>query len=146
MCGAADKRNGLSAERSVDEGRTVSSGKRAICGRYGHVAKRIRFKPDLSQLLLNARTPTSSFAGFENNLAFRNPDGSLVIVAQNDTPAAHTVTFGIGGGKAFSASLSADPFNTFPVPLPRYGAISRGVMRKSTLSTGSLAERAIASL
>jgi glucosylceramidase len=59
--------------------------------------------------------PNSSFMGFENQLAFRNPDGELVIVIQNDNSAPQTVGLMIGKHQ-LTPRLSADSFNTIVVP------------------------------
>jgi glucosylceramidase len=61
------------------------------------------------------RIPTSSFVGYENQLAFRNPDGSLVIVVNNEMaePLPVGMTF---GNKQITPVLPADSFNTIHIP------------------------------
>jgi glucosylceramidase len=59
--------------------------------------------------------PTLSYTGFENLLAFWNPDGTVVIVAHND--AAEDAPIGILlGERFFSPVLPADSFSTFVLP------------------------------
>jgi glucosylceramidase len=58
---------------------------------------------------------TLSYTGYENQLAFRNPDGGIVIVMQNDTTAPQPVSLLIGE-QVLSATLPADSFSTFSVP------------------------------
>lgn len=60
------------------------------------------------------RIPTSSFSGFENQLAFRNPDGQLIIIVQNEMAQEQVVRMVIGG-KILSLNLPADSFNTIAV-------------------------------
>ncbi len=60
------------------------------------------------------RIPTSSFSGFENQLAFRNPDGQLVIVVQNEMAQVQQVRM-VVGGKLLTLDLPADSFNTITV-------------------------------
>lgn len=59
--------------------------------------------------------PTPSFTGFNNQLAFRNPDGTLVVVMQNDTSDPLRINMAIGEHQ-LSALLPADSFNTITVP------------------------------
>lgn len=59
--------------------------------------------------------PTLSYTGFENQLAFRNPDGSLVIVVHNPEPVEQTVRV-LLGDRLFEPTLPADSFSTFVVP------------------------------
>lgn len=59
--------------------------------------------------------PTLSASGFENQLVFRNPDGSLVVVIQNDTGIEQPVTI-LLEGRTISPVLPADSFSTFVVP------------------------------
>ena len=59
--------------------------------------------------------PTLSFTGHENQLAFRNPDGEIVLVAHNDLGVEQTVAILIDGA-AFEPTLAADSFNTFVIP------------------------------
>ena len=61
------------------------------------------------------RIPTLSYTGHENQLAFRNPDGSLVIVVQNDLGEESTMSFFIDG-RALEVTLPADSLNTLVVP------------------------------
>ena len=58
---------------------------------------------------------TSSYNGYENQLAFANPDGSLVVVMQNDLREELPVRLMIGG-RIIAPTLPADSFNTFFVP------------------------------
>ncbi len=58
---------------------------------------------------------TSSYNGYENQLAFANPDGSLVVVMQNDLSEELPVRLMIGG-RIIAPTLPADSFNTFVVP------------------------------
>ncbi len=58
---------------------------------------------------------TSSYNGYENQLAFANPDGSLVVVMQNDLGEELPVRLMIGG-RIIAPTLPADSFNTFVVP------------------------------
>lgn len=61
------------------------------------------------------RIPTSSFVGYENQLAFRNPDGSLVIVVNNEM--AEPLSVGITFGKMqITPVLPADSYNTLHIP------------------------------
>lgn len=58
---------------------------------------------------------TSSYNGYENQLAFANPDGSLVVVMQNDLGEELPVRLMIGG-RIIAPTLPADSFNTFVMP------------------------------
>jgi glucosylceramidase len=60
------------------------------------------------------RVPTESFFGFENQLAFVNPDGSSVIVIQNDLAEAQLVRMKVGE-RQVNATLPADSFNTITI-------------------------------
>lgn len=60
------------------------------------------------------RIETMSWSGYENQLAFANPDGSLVVIVQNDLAEDTTVTFAVGE-EAFDATLPADSFSTFVI-------------------------------
>jgi glucosylceramidase len=60
------------------------------------------------------RLPAESFLGFENQLAFRNPDGSIVIVIQNELAEPQLVRMKIGE-KQLSVTLPADSFNTIKI-------------------------------
>jgi glucosylceramidase len=64
--------------------------------------------------------PATSFLGFENQLAFRNPNGDLVIVIQNDLATAHGVGIAIGS-KQITPTLPADSFNTIIIPAGMLG-------------------------
>jgi glucosylceramidase len=59
--------------------------------------------------------PATSFLGFENQLAFRNPNGDLVIVIQNALTMPHKVGIAIGA-KQITPVLPADSFNTIVIP------------------------------
>ena len=71
----------------------------------------------LSQFVLPGahRLLADSFLGYENQLAFRNPDGSVVIVVQNELSEPLPVNFELGG-RHLAATLPADSFNTLVVP------------------------------
>jgi glucosylceramidase len=58
--------------------------------------------------------PTFSWTGHENQIAFANPDGSTVMVLQNDLSEEMPVSVLIGD-RSFSATLPADSFNTLVV-------------------------------
>ncbi|WP_433062982.1 glycoside hydrolase family 30 protein [Dactylosporangium sp. CS-033363] len=58
---------------------------------------------------------TWSLAGYDNQLVFANPDGSTVIVAQNDLGEDLPVRY-LLGDRTISAVLPADSFNTLVVP------------------------------
>lgn len=60
------------------------------------------------------RIGTLSFAGYENLLAFRNPDGRVVIVVQNDMAQAAPLNITIAGS-TLRAVLPADSFNTIVI-------------------------------
>ena len=53
-----------------------------------------------------------SYTGFENQVAFRNPDGSIVVVMQNDTGQNQTVGI-LLGDQVVNPTLPADSFSTF---------------------------------
>jgi O-glycosyl hydrolase len=57
---------------------------------------------------------TISLTGYENLLAFANPDQSVVILMQNDLCQELPVRVK-AGGKVIAATLQADSFNTFVV-------------------------------
>jgi glucosylceramidase len=61
------------------------------------------------------RLPTVSWTGYENLLAFSNPDNGVVVVVQNDLCEELPVRFKVGE-KVIAATLPADSFNTFAVP------------------------------
>ena len=58
---------------------------------------------------------TFSWSGYEQQLAFKNPDGSLVLVVHNDlgTELPYSVLI---DGQALNVTLPADSFNTFVIP------------------------------
>jgi glucosylceramidase len=58
---------------------------------------------------------TLSYTGYENQLAFVNPDGSIVIVIQNDTNTDQPVSL-LVGEKVLAVTLPADSFSTFMIP------------------------------
>lgn len=57
------------------------------------------------------RIGTVSYTGYENQLAFRNPDGSIVLVFQNDMSTEMPVTVMLGG-QVCTYTLPADSFST----------------------------------
>jgi glucosylceramidase len=57
------------------------------------------------------RLPTDSFLGFENQLAFRNPDDSIVVIVQNELAEPQIVRMKIGD-QQLNLTLPADSFNT----------------------------------
>jgi glucosylceramidase len=59
--------------------------------------------------------PTSSMNGFDNQLAFRNPDGSLVIVIHNEMAQPQPVRLMLGSQELYPR-LPASSFNTIVVP------------------------------
>lgn len=63
--------------------------------------------------------PTSSFTGYENQLAFKNPDESLVIMIQNEMAEELLVKAKIGN-KILSMALPADSLNTLVIPKADY--------------------------
>jgi glucosylceramidase len=58
--------------------------------------------------------PTLSYSGYENQLAFRNPDGSLVVVMQNDTSEEMPVQVTVGD-QVVEPVLPADSLNSFVI-------------------------------
>jgi glucosylceramidase len=58
------------------------------------------------------RLPIISWSGYENLLAFANPDNSFVVLMQNDLCEDLPVRVKIGE-RVFAATLEADSFNTF---------------------------------
>ena len=56
-----------------------------------------------------------SFLGFDDNIAFRNPDGSLVLIANNALGQKQKVRYALGG-KALTLELAADSLNTIVLP------------------------------
>jgi glucosylceramidase len=61
------------------------------------------------------RIPTESFFGYENQLAFLNPDGSIVIVIQNEMAQPQKVHL-LLARKMITAPLPADSLNTIVIP------------------------------
>ncbi|WP_218018736.1 glycoside hydrolase family 30 protein [Novosphingobium rosa] len=59
--------------------------------------------------------PVDSFLGFNDQLAFRNPDGTLVLVANNGLGQAQQVRYGIGK-RVLTLDLPADSLNTLVLP------------------------------
>ena len=57
---------------------------------------------------------TASWTGYENQLAFANPDGSTVVVMQNDLSEEMPVRVRIDD-KVIAPTLPADSFNSFVV-------------------------------
>ena len=55
---------------------------------------------------------TMSYSGYENQLAFQNPDGSFVVIVQNDTGEPQPLSI-LVEGRALEATLPADSLNTF---------------------------------
>jgi glucosylceramidase len=60
------------------------------------------------------RVQTVSWSGYENQLAFVNPDGSVVVVIQNDLAEPMPVRIGVGE-TLLTPTLPADSFNTLVV-------------------------------
>ncbi len=58
------------------------------------------------------RVGTQSWSGYENELAFRNQDGSVVVIIQNDLAQPLPIRFSVGN-RFITAELPADSFNTF---------------------------------
>jgi glucosylceramidase len=63
------------------------------------------------------RIDAFSWTGHENQLAFKNPDGSIVIVMQNDLADEMPVTIALDGA-AFDVVLPADSFSTIRIAAP----------------------------
>lgn len=61
------------------------------------------------------RLETMSWTGHENQLAFRNPDGTIVLVMQNDLNEPLTVQM-VVGGDVLTPTLPADSFATLVIP------------------------------
>ena len=59
--------------------------------------------------------PTLSYTGYENVLAFVNPDGSVVLAAQNDMSTDMPISFGVGG-RLVRLTLPADSISTVLLP------------------------------
>ena len=60
------------------------------------------------------RVEAVSWSGYENQLAFVNPDGSTVVVIQNDLAEPLPVRIAVGG-KVIAPTLPADSFSTLVV-------------------------------
>jgi glucosylceramidase len=58
--------------------------------------------------------PAFSWNGYEQQIAFKNPDGSLVLVVQNDNATDMDYNAMIDG-KSLNVTLAADSFNTFVI-------------------------------
>jgi glucosylceramidase len=61
------------------------------------------------------RVEAVSWSGYENQLAFVNPDGSTVVVIQNDLGDPLPVRIAVGG-RVIAPTLPADSFSTLVVP------------------------------
>ncbi len=61
------------------------------------------------------RLALQGWSGYENLLAFGNPDGTVVVVTQNDMSEELPLRVRVGGN-VVSATLPADSFNTLVVP------------------------------
>ncbi len=59
--------------------------------------------------------PTKSYSGFDEQLAFRNPDGSIVLVLHNGQRVEQRVDI-LLGGQVLSPVLPADSFSTIVLP------------------------------
>lgn len=64
--------------------------------------------------------PVTSFLGFDDQLAFRNPDGSLVLIASNALSQPQTVRYAVAG-KLLTVDLPADSLNTLVIPASEFG-------------------------
>ncbi len=60
------------------------------------------------------RVEAVSWNGYENQLAFVNPDGSTVVVIQNDTSEPQSLRIAVGG-TVVAPTLPADSFSTLVV-------------------------------
>ena len=76
-----------------------------------HLLKHVSSELQPGARLIEALT----FAGYDNQLAFLNPDGSIVLVVQNDTSEDMPVRFMLGE-RLLSPTLPADSFSTFVIP------------------------------
>lgn len=61
------------------------------------------------------RINTISPAGYDNQLAFLNPDGSIILVIQNDLNEDMPINIMLGN-RMITPTLAADSFNTFVLP------------------------------
>ena len=68
------------------------------------------------------RVEAVSWNGYENQLAFANPDGSIVVVIQNDLAEPLPVRIAVGGGIVVAPTLPADSFSTLVVRRPAAAA------------------------
>ena len=59
--------------------------------------------------------PTLSYSGYENQLAFANPDASTVLIIHNDGGEPTTPRI-LLGDRVLTATLPADSFSTFVIP------------------------------
>jgi glucosylceramidase len=59
--------------------------------------------------------PTVSYFGYDNQMAFQNPDGTRVVVIQNEMAEPLPIALKIGA-RYLKATLPADSFNTFVLP------------------------------
>ena len=66
------------------------------------------------------RVLAASWTGYENQLAFVNPDGSTVVVIQNDMAEPMPVRIAVGG-TTVAPTLPADSFSTLVVSAPSGG-------------------------
>lgn len=84
----------------------MDSGKHAVTHEY-HVFKH------LSHFVQRGarRIDTISLSGYDNLLAFRNPDGRIVVIVQNDMTTQQTVRFALAG-RVWPVTLPADSINT----------------------------------
>lgn len=57
------------------------------------------------------RVAATSWTGYENQLAFQNPDGRVVVLVQNDMSSALPIRYRVGA-KVFDVELPKDSFNT----------------------------------
>jgi glucosylceramidase len=62
------------------------------------------------------RLPTVSFFGYDNLLAFRNPDGRVIVLLQNDMAEPLRVRMKVGAS-VVSVQLPPDSFNTLSLPI-----------------------------
>ncbi|MGA9658533.1 MAG: glycoside hydrolase family 30 protein [Asticcacaulis sp.] len=60
------------------------------------------------------RVDAVSWTGYDNALAFQNPDGSLVAIVQNDQPDDLPIRIGMGG-RVLAATLPPASINTFKI-------------------------------
>lgn len=59
--------------------------------------------------------PSLSYTGYENLLAFRNPDGSVVVAAQNDMTTPQEIVVGVGP-RNITFTAPADSIVTVVIP------------------------------